>query len=64
MGGVNDDLKIVVKLLTDVPTELGGDNPLGVRVEAADAKIDFVLGVEDTDFGMLGWGLPLIGLSL
>jgi hypothetical protein len=34
------------------------------QVDAGDSKVDFMLGVEDTDFCLFSRGLPLVGFSL
>lgn len=64
MGRVDDDLEVVVQLLTDVPAQLRRHDSLGIGVEAGDAEIDFVLGVKNTDFRHFRRGLPLITLAL
>src|ERR1700675_1678050 len=64
MGGVDDDLKVVIQFLTDVPAQLCGHDPFGIGVEASDAEVDFVLVVENTDFGSFSWSLSFVRLAL
>ena len=61
---VDEDFEIVIQLLADVAPQLGGDDRLGIGIEAGDAEIHFVLCVEDTDFRFFSRRLPFIGLSL
>ena len=64
MGRVNDDLKVIIQLLTDITPQFGRDDPLRIRVEARNAEIDFMLAVENADFGFFSRGLPLKGFPL
>ena len=64
MGGVDDDLKVVIQFLTDVPAQLRGDDPFGIGVEASDAEVDVVLVVENTDFGSFSWSPSFVRLAL
>src|SRR5207245_10846429 len=61
---VDDDFEVVVQFLTDVPPQFSGDNPLGMGIEAGNAEIEFMLGVENADFGFVCGRLPLKRLSL
>src|ERR1700675_654331 len=64
MGGVDDDLKVVIQFLTDVPAQLCGHDPFGIGVEASDAEVDFVFVVENADFGSFSWSLSFVRLAL
>src|SRR5216683_6838038 len=61
---VDDDLEVVIQFLADIPSQFGCNNPFRIRVKARNAEIDFMLAVEDADFGFLGRCLPLKWLAL
>src|SRR5258708_20871898 len=64
VGGVDDDLKVVIQFLTDIPAQLCGHDPFGIGVEASDAEVDFVLVIENADFGPFSWSLSFVRLAL
>lgn len=64
MSQVDEDFKIVVQFLTDVPPQFGGGNRVGIRVIAGDPEIHLMFGKEAADFCFVDWGLPLIGFPL
>src|SRR6266568_247559 len=64
MSRVDDDLEVVVQLLTDVPTQFGGNNPCGIGVNAGYSEIHFMLCVEDADFCSFSRSMSLVRLSL
>src|SRR5437667_3721705 len=64
MRRVNDDLEVIVQFLTDIAPQFGRDDPFRIRVEARNAEIDFMLAVENADFGFFSRGLPLKGFPL
>src|SRR5215470_8809730 len=52
MGGVNDDLEIVVQLLAHVAPQFGCNDALRIGVGTRYAEVDFVLAIKNADFGM------------
>ena len=64
MRGIDDDLEVVVEFLADVPAQFGGNNSIGIGVEATDAEIDFMFAVKNPDLGFLGRRLAFKGFSL
>ena len=62
--GVDYDLKVVVQFLSYIPAELGRDGTVYEGIVTHHSKVDFMLGVEDTDFRLFGRGLTLVGFSL
>src|SRR5258708_11296497 len=62
--GVDHDFKIVIQFLSYIPAQLRGDGTAYDGIVTRDYKIDFMLGIEDTDFRPLGRSPPLVGLSL
>jgi hypothetical protein len=42
---VDDDFKVVVQFLTDVPAQLGRNDSTWVGVETGDTEIDLMLGI-------------------
>jgi hypothetical protein len=61
---INDDFEIVVQFLAHIAAKFGRDDPLRIGIEARDAKVDRVLGVNDPNFGLFRRWLPLKGLAL
>src|SRR5260370_21551891 len=49
---VDDDFKVVIQFLTDVPAQLGRNDPTWIGVETGDTEVDLVLVVENADFGV------------
>jgi hypothetical protein len=64
MSRVNDDLKVIVQFLADIPAQLGGDDAFGIGIEAGDAEIDVMLAVENANLRFFSRSLSLKGLSL
>ena len=64
VGGVDQDFKIVVKVLRQVPTKLGRHYSGRIRILAENAKVDCMAGVKNPNFRLLGGHLTLVGLAL
>src|SRR5712691_9945805 len=61
---VDHDLKIVIQFLSHISSELGSDGTACEGIVTRDSEIDFMLGVEDTEFRLFSRGLPLVGFPL
>src|SRR5437764_10195336 len=59
MGGVYDDFKVIIHVLRDIAPQFCSNGLLGFAVKAGDAEIDLMLGVNDPNFGLFCWWLPL-----
>src|SRR5215472_368334 len=64
MGRVDDDLKVVVQFLGDIPAQLPGHNLAWIGIEAGNSEVHIVLVVENANFGLFRWRLPFKRLPL
>jgi hypothetical protein len=55
---------MIVEILADVAAKLGGNDFRGLAVEAVDPEIDFVSGVQDSNFGFFRGRLAFVGFFL
>ncbi len=58
------DLKVVIQFLSHISPELGSDRTAYGGIVARDSKVNFMLGIEDTDFRLFSRCLSLVGFSL
>lgn len=61
---IDENLKMVVEVLTDIASQVGCDDSRGLRVVAMDPEINCMSRVESAHFRLFRWQLPFVGLPL
>ena len=64
MRRIDNDFEIVIEFLADIPAEFGRYDSFWLGVQAGDAKVNLVLGIQDADFSLLGRSLSLEWFTL
>ena len=59
-----DDLKVVLGPIVEIPAHLLGNDPVGIGIEAPDPDVEVGHAVEDSDFGPFRRRHVLIELAL